>query len=333
MSPLSPSLDVTNQNSHYFYSKLLALTLAVILNSGLLPAQGKLSDHDLALRNETLTHSTKSNSTPEQFYIEELPFNTSAYEYATGFYDGKLIVVTNRKVTSTRNSLFDQSEFKLMGIKRNLNTWEHPHLLAGIFSGKEDHGGITFSADLTRVYYTKAILNSSRFELFTAERSSKYTQLWKNPKKVLNLDGPYSIENPWLSADGRLLYFASNKPGGYGGYDLYTSQVLPDGSLGQPKNLGSYINTDLDENFPSLNNYDTLLYFASNKSGGFGGFDLYKCRVSQGNYSNPQNLGSAINTAANELGLVPESENFGYYSSDKDALGRNTLNIYSYEAR
>ncbi len=333
MSPLSPKLDVTNQNSHYFYSKLLALTLAVILNSGLLLAQGKLSERDLALRKENPIKSVSENYAAIQFHIEELPFNTPAYEYATGYHDDELIIVSKRKVNAAKNNLFDQSDYKLIGIRRNQDNWSHPHLLPGIFTGKEDHGGLTFSSDMKRVYYTKAIPNTYRFELYTAERSSKLNHLWRNPKKALILEAPYSVENPWLSTGGNLLFFASNKPGGYGGYDLYVSQVFTDGSLGNPKNLGPQINTTADENFPSLNAYGTHFYFASNKTGGFGGYDLYQSYTNQGNYSIAENLGNTINSKANELGLIPASESAGYFSSDKDALGTNTLNIYSYEAR
>jgi len=333
MSPLSPSLDVTNQNSHYFYSKLLALTLAVILNSGLLPAQSKLRDHDLALRNETPTPSDFDKLPSVYFYTEELPFNTTAQEYATGFYDNNLIVVSNRKVNSAKRSLFDQSEFKLLGFRKKSHLWEQPHLLPGIFTGTENHGGLTFSSDLKRVYYTKAKENSMSLELYTAERGSKLSHLWRNPKKVLAVEAPYSIENPWLNTYGDLLYFASNKPGGFGGYDIYVARVYADGSLGSPKNLGSQVNTAADENFPSLNDYGSQMYFASNNPRGFGGFDLYLCYTNQGDYSKPQNLGRSINSAANEVGLIPASESSGFFSSDKDALGQKALNIYSYQIR
>jgi len=333
MSPLSPSLDVTNQNSHYFYSKLLALILAVILNSGLLPAQSKLRDQDLALRNETSTNSNFKNNASVYFYTEELPFNTTAQEYATGFYDNNLIVVSNRKVNTAKRSLFDQSEYKLLGFRKKIHTWEQPQLLPGIFTGIENHGGLTFSSDLKRVYYTKTGVNSTSFELHTAERSSKLSHLWRNPKKVLTIEAPFSIENPWLNPSGDVLYFASNKPGGYGGFDIYVVRVYTDGSLGSPKNLGSQINTAADENFPSTNEYGTQFYFASNNTKGYGGFDLYQCYMNQGDYSKPQNLGGSINSSANEVALIPASGSSGFFSSDKDALGKSVLNIYSYQIR
>ena len=332
MSPLSPNLDVTNQNSHYFYSKLLALTLAVIFHSGLLPAQSKLRDHDLALNSETPTKSKSETKTSVYFYTEELPFNTSAHEYATGFYDNNLIVVSTRKVNSAKRSLFDQSEYKLLGFTKYQNLWKRPQLLPGIFTGTEDHGGLTFTEDLKRVYYTKASTQHPKsFQLYTAERHSKFSNYWRNPVKALVIDETYSVENPWLAASGKLLFFASNKPGGYGGYDLYVASVRADGSLGNPKNLGPKVNTPGDENFPSLSTDETQFYFASNQSGGYGGFDLYHCFTSQGDYSTPQNLGSTVNTISNEVGLIPVSGSTGFFSSDKDALHQNGLNVYSYQ--
>lgn len=332
MSPLNPNLPLTNHNSQYSYSKLFALTLAVLFYSGLLPAQSKINNRDLAIRTQPTSKSSSSLRNSLYFYTEELSFNTTANEYASGFYDNKLIVVSDRKVNRSKNSLFDQSELKLLGFVKNQNKWERPHLLPGIFTGNENHGGLTFSTDLTRVFYTKSSTkNPASFELYTANRSSKHTNLWKNPNKAYNVRAPYSVENPWLSASGELLFFASNQPGGYGGYDIYVAKVYADGHLGKPKNLGPQINTAADENYPSLNAYGTQFYFASTKTGGFGGYDLYRSYTNQGDYSYPKNLGHSLNTSANEVGLIPVSETTGYFSSDKNSLDQKGLNIYSFQ--
>ncbi|MGO4913242.1 TolB family protein [Leeuwenhoekiella sp. W20_SRS_FM14] len=332
-------MNLTNHNSHHAYFKKLAtLTLAVTLHSLLLLGQSKSKKGDLAytiLPNPSpeINHNAEADIA---FETEELSLNTAAFEYASCIFQNELIVVSKRKIGSARSgitTILDQSDFKLIGFTKNDNNWSQPHILKDAFMGTDNHGGITFSKDENRVFFTKTSPERpNSYQIYTAERSSKFAKSWQNEKLIVLADSKYSIENPWLSADGKKLYFASNMPGGYGGYDIYAVTVFKNGIVGKPENLGAFINSEHDENYPTLNVNNTKLYFASNRKESYGGFDLFQCYVSSGNYSRAKNLGSSINSIFDEFGFITTSETTGYFSSNENALSKNP-NIYSFSVK
>lgn len=330
---------LTNHNSpHACFYKSAALTLAIALHSLLLLGQSKANKSDFGLTQLTLKAS-ELNSPEESdrlFITKELSLNTLAYEYASCVFQNELIVVSKRKigsVNSSSNTVLDQSEYKLIGFSNEDTGWSKPHLLSNIFIGKENHGGITFSKDETRVFYTKASPAKPHiYQIYTAERKNKFLNTWQNIKQLQIADRNYSIENPWLSTNGKRLYFSSNMPGGFGGFDIYWAAVLKDGTLGKPVNLGLMVNSTADEKFPTLNLNTTKLYFASNRNGGYGGFDLFECFLNSGDYSKAVNLGKSINSTYDEIGFISTSDTTGFFSSNKNALSKNQ-NIYSFSVK
>jgi outer membrane protein OmpA-like peptidoglycan-associated protein/tetratricopeptide (TPR) repeat protein len=144
---------------------------------------------------------------------------------------------------------------------------------------------------------------------------------WTPP---LNLGAPLNSPAweslPSISASGKVLIFASDRPGGAGGRDLWLSRLLPEGKWSVPRNLGTKVNTPGDEQAPFLHPDGSTLYFMSNGHPGMGGFDLYLSRLdSTGNWSTPQNLGYPINTRANEGALTVSLDGSrAWYSSDAE---------------
>ena len=116
-----------------------------------------------------------------------------------------------------------------------------------------------------------------------------------------------SIANPGLSADGKSLFFASKRPGGIGGFDLWVS-LLSDSGWARPYNLGPAINTPGHEADPCLLADGKTLFFSSTGHPGFGGYDFFFSVFSAGQWSSPSNLGKPFNTSGDEFDLfVPES--------------------------
>jgi hypothetical protein len=105
--------------------------------------------------------------------------------------------------------------------------------------------------------------------------------------------------DPFLSADGHWLYFASNRTGGRGGFDLYRAAVRPDGSFGAPQPLGKTLNSRHDERSPALAD-DGRLLFTSNRPGAAGGWDLWQADSAGADFSAPTPL-AGINSAADEI--------------------------------
>lgn len=156
-----------------------------------------------------------------------------------------------------------------------------------------------------------------RTDLYVAEYRD---QEWTN---VANL-GPVVNSTAWdsqpsLSVDGRTLYFASDREGGYGGVDIYTARRTATGWTG-PENLGPGINSEHDEMAPSIAPDGRRLYFASNRPGGAGQFDIYSvAQIESGPvWGRATNIGRPINGESNEFYFVaePNSRN-GFFSSDR----------------
>ena len=151
-----------------------------------------------------------------------------------------------------------------------------------------------------------------------------------------NLGGQINTDQwesqPCLSPDKRDLYFASKRPGGYGGSDIYVSHLQLNGEWTSPENLGPQINTSGDEASPFIHADNQTFYFTSNGLQGYGGPDLFYCRKGpKGDWSVPENLGYPINTIYDEGTLfIAADAKTAYYTSDRtDSKGG--LDIYSFE--
>ena len=124
---------------------------------------------------------------------------------------------------------------------------------------------------------------------------------WSEPENlgaVVNTSGREIM--PALSADGRTLYFVSDREGGFGGNDIWVTQKTQDGEWGAPVNLGELVNSTAEENNPALSTDGRLLFFDSNRPGGYGRLDLYVARrvdpAIHTGWSSPINLGSELNS-------------------------------------
>lgn len=115
----------------------------------------------------------------------------------------------------------------------------------------------------------------------------------------LPINSPADESAPFLSADGRWLYFVSNRPGGHGGGDLYRAAVLAEGGFGPVENLGPGVNTRGDEAAPTLSRDGRRLLFASDGHGGAGGFDLFVARRDESAFVEPRPL-PGIDSAQDE---------------------------------
>ncbi len=163
-----------------------------------------------------------------------------------------------------------------------------------------------------------------------------YTSILENGSwtRPVNLGSPvnsaYSEKHPTISADGRVLYFTSSRPGGKGSYDIWKSHWNGQ-SWSVPENLGDSVNTPGIEQSPFLHPDQRSLYFSSTGWTGMGQGDLFFSRKSTGDvWSEPLNLGYPINTFNDEIGLsVNARGNRAYFASDRE--GKNNTDIYTFE--
>ncbi|MBS1637765.1 MAG: PD40 domain-containing protein [Bacteroidetes bacterium] len=159
---------------------------------------------------------------------------------------------------------------------------------------------------------------------------------WSNPVKLgPEINTPFIETSACFSNDTSVIYFSSNKPGGYGGRDLYRIKKLPNGKWSLPYNLGPTINTSRDDDSPFLHPDGVTLYFSSKGHNSMGEFDVFKAVLDpeKNTFSTPENLGYPINTVNNDIFFVLNAAGtHGYYSSVKeDTYGSS--DIYMIDTR
>ncbi|WP_439184621.1 OmpA family protein [Carboxylicivirga taeanensis] len=183
-------------------------------------------------------------------------------------------------------------------------------------------GATSFTTDFKRIYYTKPVHikgGDSRLKIFTSEYDGKD---WVNEKELSICSDDYNFAYPAVSPDNKYLYYTSTERGGYGGKDLWRSEIKPSGDVGKGKNLGPVINTFGDEAWPFIDTAGNL-YFASNGHLGFGGLDIYIARREGDSFGTPVNLRQPINSGKDDFGYVldPSDETRGFLSTNRFGNG------------
>jgi len=165
--------------------------------------------------------------------------------------------------------------------------------------------------------------------------SKYYDGKWHKAKKLnKHINTKHWESHASISADGKALYFTSDRPGGYGGLDIYVSYKEDDGDWGPAINLGKTINTKYDEETPFILNDGKTLYFSSQGHYSMGGFDVFHSRkLSNGRWTTPLNLGYPISTVGNDLFYLPKKNGeyafFALNSNERDLEGMEENDIYA----
>lgn len=151
---------------------------------------------------------------------------------------------------------------------------------------------------------------------------------WSTPERLgPNINTRYWEGSCSLSGDGQLLYFASDRPGGLGGRDIYVSRMQSDSTWGPAQNLGPSVNTPFNDDAPHIHPDGIHLFFSSEGHSSMGGYDLFYTMMKQGVWQEPINLGFPINTPADERYYVLSADGgTAYYSSDnKGGFGQQDI--------
>ncbi len=183
---------------------------------------------------------------------------------------------------------------------------------------------VVIGANGRTAYFGKALYAKPAKGIFSKKelvhkiyRTDKINGQWKNVREVVLCPKNYSTMHPAISDDGKRLFFASNMPGSYGKYDIYTADISNDGTVGQPKNLGTKVNTRKNDLYPSVVEGNTLV-FASEGRDGYGGLDLYMTQVDQKKVGWATNLGSPINSPKDDFSMYLMAEKgIGYVLSNR----------------
>ena len=264
---------------------------------------------------------------PVEFTPDNLgpSINTSLSEYWPSLTaDDEMLVFTtsNRKINSQEDLYYS--------IKKN-GEWKKAIKIAPPVNTTGSEGAQSISADGKTMVFT-ACLRKDGYGSCDIYISKKKGNKWSRPINIGQpINSHYKESQPSLSADGKVLFFASNRPGGKGKFDIWKSSLV-NGEWTSPINLGDSINTSEDELAPFIHYDSKTLYFSSEGHLGMGGSDLFISRkVGNGAWTHAKNLGYPINTHFNEESLIVSADGtLGLFSSNMDG-GIGQKDIYQFE--
>lgn len=263
--------------------------------------------------------------------------NKASYEFSPSFYQNGIVYVSFHK-----NGPIDPNTgkpfFELFYAEMDEQHMPQSGRAFSITINSQVHEGpVSFSRDNNLMYFTRnnleggiAKTNSKGQVTMKIYEARRGVYDWENIKPLPFNNDEYTCFHPSLSADGNRLFFSSDMPGGYGGYDLYYVEKKTD-DWSKPINLGPDVNSSGNEVFPFLHESGTL-FFSTNGRGGEGGLDIFMIDISGKDWGTLYNLDTPLNSASDDLGfIINESATRGYFASDRPG-GIGDDDIYMFEA-
>ena len=261
------------------------------------------------------------------YLIESLSLNNNySNEIFAISYDNGIIFSSDlrthvlvSRVDSTNHPLFHLFYVS----QRDSNKWGIPHTLSKNIPINTHQGPCTVSADGREIYFS--VNDETGQRIFSAIRSGDN---WTNIRPFAHNRPNYTTTHPSLSRDGRRLFFASNMPGGFGGFDIYVCERTSSG-WGTPKNLGSEVNSSANELYPFIQGNDEL-YFSSSH-GSMGGLDIFSVREVNGVWKLRYRLEEPINSTADDISYTATDAygTSGYIASNRAG---KTFDLFSFKS-
>lgn len=273
------------------------------------------------------------------YEVKNLDINSTKSDFGTAFYGEKIVYASSKDTTNFQNKLYSWNKQPFLNLyvsERNTadGSLFNDNLFLSNLMTRFHEATITFTPDLKTAYYTtnivsknKPVLDNDRTNNLQIIKGTIEDGKLSKSEKVFFSSSDYSVGHPSLSEDGKLLFFASDMPGGLGGTDLYVVSIAEDGTMNTPQNLGTKINTIGNELFPYFRN--GTLYFSSDGHYGWGDLDVYESKFSGGlNFSESKNLGAPINSNKDDFAYIIDAKGtYGYFSSNR-AGGKGDDDIY-----
>lgn len=252
------------------------------------------------------------------------PLNTYQLQYFPVLTaDGEQILFTKRDGTGN----YDKEDIFTSYVSGE-GTWTQPQSIAQSINSPYNEGTCSVTADGNILIYTSCDAPDSEgsCDLYVAY---KVKGVWQRPKNMGKKVNSRSWDSqPSLSADGRILFFSSNRKGGFGGNDIWFTVRQNDGSWSEAKNLGNVVNSPKDEISPFMFFNNEILFFASNGHQGFGGMDIFLSRVIANDFGEPENLGLPINDHLDQVALfITAQKDYAYFTELKEGVDMNDRSL------
>lgn len=263
--------------------------------------------------------------------------NTPNLEFSPVFYQNGIVYVTSRRKAGAVDKKIGETFFDLFYSDLDRRGFPmKPQEFSVNMNSTMHEGPVTFNRKGDQVFFTRNNEENgvqkadskgvTRLKIYEA-RKGEFD--WENARELPFNNDEYSSCHPSLSPDGRRLYFTSDMPGGYGGFDLYFVEKRGE-SWSMPINLGPEINTPQNEVFPFIHE-SGVLFFSSNGHNSRGGLDIFMVNISTQTWGRVVNLGIPFNSPHDDLGFIlnPDAD-FGFFASSRSG-GVGKDDIYFFE--
>lgn len=312
----SHCISIARHSSHYFKMKQKFSLILIFL----------IAHHSILL------------AQTETYTVTKAAFSSNKYdEFSPVFFKNGIVFCTSRNKNSFSNysGIDNKGLFKMFYVDTiGKVSWSKSKIFSKSLTSKLNDGPATFNHLGDTIYFSRNMRTEGKLRelkgfgnnlgifsaVFEGNNWGKISELRFNNQL-------YNFTTPYLSPDGSKLFFASDRPGGFGGSDIYYSQ-WKNGYWNEPVNLGSQINTIGNESYPFINEAGEL-FFSSDGHGGLGGKDIFVTKQKGSGWYRPVGLEAPVNSEFNDFGILTDAlMNNGYFSSDRG----KTIDIYKFKS-
>lgn len=266
-------------------------------------------------------------------------FSSSRADYCPAFSDrnGSAVYFSSTRNSGTGGQMSGITGTKSGDIyclkKDEKGHWKSPEAAEGELNSEWDEGAACFTEDGNTMYFTVCRSDPQYPRMAEIWTSTRNDAKWGKPQALkITADTLSSYAHPALSPDGKWLYFVSDMPGGYGGYDLWRASVVGGHGIGGVENLGPEINTPGNEMFPAFRPSGELYFSSDGREPNLGGLDLYRAKEDTlTKHWEVAHLPYPMNSNGDDFGITFEGlHNRGFFSSNRASAGRGWDKIYSF---
>lgn len=246
--------------------------------------------------------------------------------------DESTLIFTSKRKGNVGDKMTEDGQYFediYISYKKDDSLWSTPVSISPEINSPGHEASIGLSVDGQELFIYKDESNMVNEKDGNIYYSKLEGEVWSKPIKLgPTINTKYNENHASLSADGEQLYFTSDRPGGYGGMDIYVSNKLPNGEWGPAQNLGTIVNSAEDEIGPFIHPDNVTLFFSSKSHTNMGGFDIFFTSKNENEeWEEPTNIGYPINSTDDDVYYIPTPDGMrAYYASQKTGgIGRNDI--------
>ncbi|MDO5987685.1 OmpA family protein [Flavivirga amylovorans] len=280
----------------------------------------------------------------QQYFLDRIRFNSKFSDFGAFERNGKVYFASTRDEGVSIKRLYGWNEQPFLdiyvadvGTKKNV---DHTAKVKGDVNSIYHDGPVTITKNGHTMYFsrnnfTEDIEKKDKKGLTNMKiyRATLQDSIWTNIEDLSINSDDFSTQHAALNVDETKLYFSSDRPGGYGGSDIYVVDINIDGTLGEPQNIGNVVNTESSEGFPFINN-EGVLFFSSDGHPGLGLYDIFgTIKDEDGGIVDVINLGVPVNSNKDDFSFTMNENGItGYFASNRKG-GRGDDDIYAYHRK